>query len=322
MGVAVAPTYTGILANTRPQSATVWNYAATMPANNWSDIHYANGMFVAVASSGSNRVATSTDGITWTAHVSAGETSAWQKVSYANGLWVAVADGGTVRCMTSTNGVDWTPQTLPAYSWKGVQYGGDRWIAVNSNGGAANQIYSSLDGVTWGAVSTPVGASLGSVAYGNSLWIALGLNSDTYLKSANGITWTSHTTPYTGVTYFSLTFSGTHFCSCQYNVATNGCIRTTDGTTWVSSNLPGAQTNRRLASGPQGLIYSAHGNVSGSNAPYVSRDHGATWELNDTTPVNPGPNTYGSVAIGAGRIVLGASAGANANRYGAYSNAP
>jgi len=62
---------------------------------------YGGGKFVAVANSGSNRVMTSTDGITWAGH-SAADTSGWSSVTYGNGLYVAVASNGSgSRVMTS-----------------------------------------------------------------------------------------------------------------------------------------------------------------------------------------------------------------------------
>ncbi|MCW3119951.1 MAG: C-terminal target protein, partial [Chitinophagaceae bacterium] len=70
--------------------------------NNWYGVTYGNGLFVAVASSGTgNRVMTSPDGIVWTIRSSAADNT-WTSVTYANGLFVAVANSGTGnRAMTS-----------------------------------------------------------------------------------------------------------------------------------------------------------------------------------------------------------------------------
>ncbi|MCB9814238.1 hypothetical protein H6784_02355 [Candidatus Nomurabacteria bacterium] len=56
--------------------------------------------FVVVSDSGTNRVMTSPDGITWTARA-ASEANSWTSVTYGNGLLVAVAQTGTNRVMTS-----------------------------------------------------------------------------------------------------------------------------------------------------------------------------------------------------------------------------
>ena len=62
--------------------------------NNYSrlnNVTYGNGLFVAVAYSGSgNRVMTSPDGITWTIGTSAADNY-WTSVTYGNGIFVAVA---------------------------------------------------------------------------------------------------------------------------------------------------------------------------------------------------------------------------------------
>ncbi|MTA78115.1 MAG: hypothetical protein F2520_07635, partial [Actinobacteria bacterium] len=47
--------------------AVTWTARTAAEANSWSSVTYGNGVFVAVAYSGSNRVMTSTDGVTWTA---------------------------------------------------------------------------------------------------------------------------------------------------------------------------------------------------------------------------------------------------------------
>ena len=64
-------------------------------ANIWYSVTYGNGLFVAVAGSGTHRVMTSPDGITWTARTAAAASS-WYGVTYGNGLFVAVADTADV----------------------------------------------------------------------------------------------------------------------------------------------------------------------------------------------------------------------------------
>jgi hypothetical protein len=61
-------------------------------------VTYGEGKFVAVANSGSTRVMTSPDGITWTAQ-SAASNDDWSSVTYAQGLFAAVSWSGTI--MTS-----------------------------------------------------------------------------------------------------------------------------------------------------------------------------------------------------------------------------
>src|SRR5690606_35179848 len=53
-----------------------------------------NGIWVGVASGGSERVVTSTDGETWTGRTAA-QALFWRSVAYGNGIFVAVASSGT-----------------------------------------------------------------------------------------------------------------------------------------------------------------------------------------------------------------------------------
>jgi len=79
-----------------------WIIRVSAADNNWRSVAYGNGLFVAVAYSGTgNRVMTSPDGINWTIRVSAADND-WYSVTYGNGLFVAVANNGTGdRVMTS-----------------------------------------------------------------------------------------------------------------------------------------------------------------------------------------------------------------------------
>jgi hypothetical protein len=62
---------------------------------------YGNGVWVAVAQFGTNRVMRSTDdGVTWSA-VAPAEVTGWISVAYGDGVWVAVAFNGTNRVMRS-----------------------------------------------------------------------------------------------------------------------------------------------------------------------------------------------------------------------------
>jgi hypothetical protein len=79
-----------------------WTLRTSAADNQWISVTYGNGLFVAVAYSGTgNRVMTSPDGINWTLRTSAADNQ-WRAVTYGNGLFVAVAQTGTGnRVMTS-----------------------------------------------------------------------------------------------------------------------------------------------------------------------------------------------------------------------------
>ena len=88
--------------NAQCPAGTTWTIRTSAADNQWRSLTYGNGLFVAVAGSGTdNRVMTSPDGITWTSRTSAAN-NIWTSVTYGNGLFVAVAWSGTGnRVMTS-----------------------------------------------------------------------------------------------------------------------------------------------------------------------------------------------------------------------------
>jgi hypothetical protein len=86
---------------TSPDGIT-WTIRTSAADNDWTSVAYGNGLFVAVASTGTaNRVTTSPDGIAWTIRTSVADNE-WYAVTYGNGLFVAVATTGTAnRVMNS-----------------------------------------------------------------------------------------------------------------------------------------------------------------------------------------------------------------------------
>ena len=101
---------------------SVWTARSATEANEWRSVTHGDSIFVAVASSGTNRVMTSPDGITWTAR-SATEATSWNSVTYGNGRFVAVASSGTNRVMTSLDGITWTARSATeANQWYSATY--------------------------------------------------------------------------------------------------------------------------------------------------------------------------------------------------------
>ncbi len=118
--------------------AQTWTSRTSAANNQWLSVAYGNGLWVAVASTGTgNRVMTSPDGITWTIRTSAADNQ-WNSVAYGNGLFVAVAGGNQV--MTSPDGINWTIRTTPLDNfWLSVAHSNGRFVAV-ANTGTGNQV--------------------------------------------------------------------------------------------------------------------------------------------------------------------------------------
>ena len=126
------------------QAGVTWTGQTSAADNGWYSVTFGNGLFVAVANSGTgNRVMTSPDGIVWTSRTSAAD-NAWFSVAYGNGLFVAVAITGTGnKVMTSPDGIAWTIRASAAdNAWISVAYANGMFVAVAYTG-TGNRVMTS-----------------------------------------------------------------------------------------------------------------------------------------------------------------------------------
>ncbi len=205
VGLLVLAAVAGPATSARADGITWTARTAGVEDNSWHSVAYGDGLWVAVAGTGTNLVMTSPDGETWTPRAS--PVGEWKSVAYGvvtatgKSLWVAVARSGTHQVMTSTNGIVWTARTdgVAANQWTSVAYGEDRdgdglWVAVAGTG--TNLVMTSPDGETWTPRTPPVG-EWKSVAYGkdgdgDGLWVAVaGSGTKRVMTSTNGTAWTA-----------------------------------------------------------------------------------------------------------------------------------
>lgn len=150
-----------------------------------------NWVAVGQNTSGSNTIATSTDGLVWT-QVS-GFTTAGNGVAWNGYMWVAVGKG-TNTIVTSLNGTAWTAiGNVFTISGNGISWNGDVWVAVGTDS-AGNSIYTSSDGVTWTAVhgypftQTTDGINVANIYVGNGVsrreivWDVIGATNELVLS--------------------------------------------------------------------------------------------------------------------------------------------
>lgn len=168
--------------------------SATVSPRAWKDVIYANGQFTAISSGGgSDSVANSADGETWTNVVGSSTASEWQSIAYGNGIYVAVASSGSSRIMTSPDAVNWTLRTAPANNnWQSVCFANGLFVAVASSG--TNRVMTSTNGTSWtlrNAINNNV--LWNSVAGGGGNFVATASfgADDRVMTSTNGINWTS-----------------------------------------------------------------------------------------------------------------------------------
>ena len=169
-------------------------------SNQYLSITSGNNLFVAVGQGGtiSNRIITSSNGITWTPRTSPNE-NLWTSIVWGNNQFVAVSKTGTSnRVMTSPDGITWTQKTTPADSnWTSVAFGNNIFVAVASSGTEGRVMRSSDMGETW-AVRAAALESWISVIWSSQLNIFIAANNSAtqnrIMTSPDGLTWTMRVT--------------------------------------------------------------------------------------------------------------------------------
>jgi len=211
--------------------------------NDFRSIAYGNSVWLAVASTGTNRVLRSTDdGVTWSA-VAAAEANEWQSVAYGNNVWIAVASTGTNRVMRSTDdGATWSAVAAAAANeWQSVAYGNNVWVAVASTG--TNRVMRSTNGgTTWSAVAAAEANEWQSVAYGNNVWVAVAsTGTNRVMRSTNGGTTWSAVAAAEANEWQSVAY-GNNIWVAVASTGTNRVMRSPDnGITW--SAIAAAEAN-------------------------------------------------------------------------------
>jgi len=311
---------------TGPQWTAVAN--STFGTSNISAIAYGNGKFVAGGYDG--KMATSTDGKTWTAVVvsSIFGTSEIRSIAYGGDKFVAGGTDGKVA--VSTDGVTWTAGDIAStdmgtISSFTISYCKDMFAAR----GSSSEYVTSTDGITWvdkGSGTIPIQ----TIAYGNDIFVAgaEGLFANSTLSkgkkiaiSPDGGAWGVGTTwelkdvsgsfpgiPADDIAFKKIIFENGKFIALfgkTLSPSAGKITTSTDGVTWttpVSSTMINPLSivygnNKFVASG-----YDMQGSAFTVNIA-TSTDGGATWTSTNVTNIFSGsPLVY--VAYGSGKFVV------------------
>jgi hypothetical protein len=110
--------------------------------------------------SGTNTIAYSSDGITWTGLGKTIFSAYGNGVAWNGTRWVAVGYGTTNSIAYSSDGITWTEAGTSIFSGEGygVAWNGRRWVAV---GQGTNSIAYSSDGITWTGAGTSIFSDYG-----------------------------------------------------------------------------------------------------------------------------------------------------------------
>jgi hypothetical protein len=193
---------------------------------------------------GTNTLAYSTDGITWTASANGNSvfdnTSVTGKcfaVAYGN-RWVA-GGFGTNRLAYSTDGITWTGSTsgnsVLTSGCYVVAYGNGLWVA---GGSGTNRLAYSTNGINWTGSTSGNSVFItgcNAVAYANELWVAGGFGTNQLAYSTDGITWTASTS---GNSVLTGECDAIAYANGRWVAGGYGGTRlaySTDGITWTAS---------------------------------------------------------------------------------------
>jgi|WetSurMetagenome_2_1015567.scaffolds.fasta_scaffold02224_8 hypothetical protein len=207
-------------------------------------------------------------------------------VVFGNGMFVATGQGGTV--LTSALGSPWMVR-YAGPSMSALTFGNGEFVAVGGNA-----VRISPDAASWREVRLDTTVALCSVAYGDSLFVAVGYvrgitDRGVILTSEDGLTWTRATLLGSFITLSSVTFGGGRFAA----VGSRGTILTSsDGAAWTAQN---SQTTDNL---PCAAWVKDRFIAMGSNGVMVTSPDGETW-----TAGTMGTGGVTSMAYGNGRIV-------------------
>lgn len=297
------------------EKGNIWT-AHNMPnALAWQGVTYGEGLFVAVASSGTgNRTAYSYDGWLWTTGDQSffgAPDNAWQDVAYGNGVFVAIANTGSGdRAMYSMDGKTWLPTSTPAdNNWAAVAFGNGVFVAVASSG-TTDKVMTSTDGWNW-TIQTSTSDTYYDVAFGNGVWLAI-TSSELARSTDNGVTWTDTGSTglgggafgqNSGIAYGNGIWMGTA-------TATNTTAVSSDnGTTWTGGkpgNVSGSSKNRVLYAENNFIQISENSSGGISTTPNGVNTFKSGWVSRTITA-----QSYADLAYGNGMFVTVCNSGTN-----------
>ena len=269
----------------------ITNWQQVSDTNNYIDVAFGNGLFVATRSVG---VSYSTDGITWNATNPGGFVGG--KLAFGNGLFVNVSNsGGSGQVFTSPDGFVWTSRTAASNdTWSAITYGNGLFVAVAIAYSGGGGIMTSPDGITW---TLRVGVGPGGftgVAYGNGTYVATKTGSPgTMVTSYDGITWDDQTT---GISSLTVYFAE--------GIFTTGKHYSTDGSTWIAASAPNFAVKITYGNG----YFMA---VTDTEIKYLYSINGITW----TADTPPNTSNFKGIAFGENTFVSVGSGGTNRINY-------
>jgi hypothetical protein len=232
---------------------------------NWQGVCYSPDLdkYVAVANTGTKRVATSLDGITWTLQDAAVNTT-WISVAYGAGVFSAVSSTGTTnRIMYSSDGITWSTSGVTTGSVAiGTAYHityQSGWFLISRENTSINEsrIIKSTNGINYSNSLIQTGSQnpiTTEVLYGTTHFVGVA-KTGSARRSTDTSTWTTSAYPVLGVGEIPNTFQGLtygvrpsnstpyYFAVTQNRASSQVMYANADGSTWNILTSPPTTAN-------------------------------------------------------------------------------
>jgi len=266
-----------------PAVSTNWRTQTTPGTTLWQSVCWSSllSRFVAVGSSGSSNVMTSSDGATWTA--------AWvsdnslKSVCWSPYLQMFAAVSTVGNIMTSSDGITWTLQTSPLYIFNSIYWSEDLRLFIACS---SSSMLVSQNGTSWSVPNGAVLSSSGilSVCYSPQLRFFVGTKLSSIYSSYNiADTWYQRSVP--SANWCSVCWSPELglFAACANTSTTNSIVTSSDGISWSVKTCPTSDPWVNIIWSSEMSLFVV---VSSSTTKIMTSVDGSTWKITD-----PGLNT-------------------------------
>lgn len=179
---------------------------------------------------------------------------------------------------------------------------------ISLNGNDGEPGSYSADGLSWTYFSTPF-SGVGRISYGDGKYVALQFYSSVAGYSTDGVTWTLTSVP-TSNFWIGVTYGDGKFVAV-HNDPSNKAIYSFDGINWYEATLPLTQSFRSIAFSAELQKFVIIPNV-GNQALYSS--DGLSWYIT-TLPGDPNNTFYGPITYGDDKFVVVGSFGIASYSY-------
>ncbi len=241
-----------------------------------------------VASTGTNKILSSYDGLVWTERYSSASFSVSAHTTYTHAFWSNTAQkfliGGAgsaagFEVLSSPDGITWTNRTLPSGNL--VTCFAESASIIVACDGLAAFFHTSPDGITWTARANPAtNPAMVAIAWSGSIFVATNTIGEK-ITSPDGITWTNRGDPnaVASAPGRGLIWNGSVFISSG-GVGSGTRETSPDGVTWTlqapTLDLDGLSANISEMVIDGSTIY---GVGEARTHLYKSEDSGATWDV-------------------------------------------